>query len=313
MQKKDFNFASADGRTQIHAVKWLPDDGNYKAILQITHGMIEFIERYEKFARFMVGNGYMIVGHDHIGHGQSVVSRKELGYFTEDGQSDVLVEDMHRLRTLVQGENTGVPYFMFAHSMGSYLLRKYLTVHGDNLRGAIICGTGYIPEKTTALGLKVVDFLGKVKGWHYVSRMVEKLSFGKPYKKFDMTGKNPANSWLTRDEEIVRWYYANPLCTFKFTVSGYKGLMETVQYDCRQENVDKIPKKLPVFIISGSDDPVGDLGIGVKKVYDMIKASGNQDVTYKLYDGYRHEILNEIGKEKVYNDILAWTNVRIET
>ena len=313
MQKKEFKFLSKDVRTQIHAVKWLPDDGSYKAILQITHGMVEFIERYEAFAQFMTENGYMVTGHDHLGHGQSVLSEKELGYFTDECQSDVLIEDMHKLRTLIQQENAGVPYFMFAHSMGSYMLRKYLTIYNDNLRGAIICGTGYIPENTTALGLKIVDMLGKLRGWHHVSRMVEKLSFGKSYRQFDMTGRHPENSWLTRDKEIVSWYYSNPLCTFPFTLSGYRGLMEAVQYDCRQENVDKIPNKLPVFIISGSDDPVGDMGAGVKKVYDMIKASGNQDVTYKLYDGYRHEILNEIGKEQVYRDILAWTNVRIET
>lgn len=313
MQKECFEFLSCDNKTKIHAVKWIPDNGSYKAVLQISHGMIEYIERYEKFAEFMTLNGYMVVGHDHLGHGQSVLSESELGYFSEANQSDILVEDMHQLRKIIQKEDTEKPYFMMAHSMGSYMLRKYLTIHGDNLRGAILCGTGYVSRITTTIGLVVVNILGRLRGWHYVSRFVEKYSFGKAYRSFDMTGADLKNSWLTRDTDIVKWYYAQPLCTFSFTVSGYKGLLEAVHFDCDMKNIKKIPKKLPIFIISGAEDPVGNMGVGVKKVYDMIKEAKNQDVTYKLYDNCRHEILNEFDKEKVYRDILAWTNVRIET
>ena len=151
MNTTNFTFLSNDGKTAVHAVKWMPDNGEFKAILQITHGMVEFIERYAAFAEFLTENGYMVVGHDHIGHGQSVASKEDWGFFAEENPSDVVVADIHKLRTLVQEENPDVPYFMMGHSMGSFMLRKYLSLHNENLRGAIIMGTGFIPEKMTNL------------------------------------------------------------------------------------------------------------------------------------------------------------------
>lgn len=314
MKNEVFTFLSKDGKTNIHAVKWIPDSGEYKAILQITHGMIEYIERYEPFAKFMTENGYMVVGHDHLGHGESVNTKEDLGFFADvDSPSDYLIEDMHKLRTTIQKENPDVPYFMFGHSMGSYMLRKYLSVYNDNLRGAIICGTGFSPEKVTKMGIMATKLMKVFKGSHGRSKMLRDLTYDKYYKKFDMFGKDASNSWLTREEEIVKKYYSDPKCTYMFTVNGYVGLTEAVLYSCKQENVDKIPNKLPIFIVSGSDDPVGGCSEGVMKVVNMFKESGKVDLTYKLYDGFRHEILNEIGKEQVYSDLLAWMNVRIDT
>ena len=267
-KEEKFTFLSADGKTTIHAVKWIPEDGKYEAILQITHGMIEFVERYRPFAEFLTENGFMVVGHDHLGHGDSVASKDGWGYFAEN-PSDTVIADMHALRTMIQKENPGVPYFMMGHSMGSYMLRKYLTIHNDDLRGAIIMGTGCVPDNTTKLGINVCKFLAKIFGWHHRSKLVESLSFGGPYKKYDLSGKTLSNSWLTKDEDIVKFYYSEPRCTFKFTLNGYLGLMEAVLYDNQLENVKKVPNKLPIFIVSGQDDPVGDNGVGVKKVYDL--------------------------------------------
>ena len=187
-KEEKFTFLSADGKTTIHAVKWIPEDGKYEAILQITHGMIEFVERYRLFAEFLTENGFMVVGHDHLGHGDSVASKDDWGYFAEN-PSDTVIADMHALRTMIQKENPGVPYFMMGHSMGSYMLRKYLTIHNDDLRGAIIMGTGCVPDNTTKLGINVCKFLAKIFGWHHRSKLVESLSFGGPYKKYDLSGK----------------------------------------------------------------------------------------------------------------------------
>ena len=162
-KEEKFTFLSADGKTTIHAVRWIPEDGNYEAILQITHGMIEFVERYRPFADFLTQNAFMVVGHDHLGHGDSVASREDWGYFAEN-PSDTVITDMHTLRTMVQKENPGVPYFMMGHSMGSYMLRKYLTVYNDDLRGAIIMGTGCVPDSMTRLGINVCRFLAKIFG-----------------------------------------------------------------------------------------------------------------------------------------------------
>lgn len=313
MVTTNFTFLSNDGKTAVHAVKWTPDSGEYKAILQISHGMVEFIERYAPFAEFLTQNGYMVVGHDHIGHGQSVATQEDWGYFCEDNPSDVLVADMHKLRTLTQEENAEVPYFMLAHSMGSFLLRKYLAFHNENLRGAVLMGTGFIPVNMSDLAYKITSVVSKLRGDRYRSKLVQSLAFGADYKGFDMTGEKPEDSWLTKDVEIVKAYYNEPRCSFMFTVNGYKGLFSTVNYSCNPENAALLPKKLPLFIVSGDKDPVGGLGKGVMQVYDMYKDAGIQDLTYKLYENDRHEILNETDKQAVYADILAWMNVRIDT
>ncbi|MBQ3559748.1 MAG: alpha/beta fold hydrolase [Agathobacter sp.] len=313
MVTSNFTFLSNDGKTAVHAVKWTPDEEHYKAILQITHGMVEFIERYIPFAEFLTSKGYMVVGHDHIGHGQSVATRDDWGYFCEDSPSDVLVEDMHKLRIMIQEDNPDVPYFMMGHSMGSFLLRKYLTVHGEKLRGAIIMGTGFIPWNMSDLALKISSVVAKLRGPKYRSKLVQSLAFGADYEGFDMTGEKPENSWLTKDVEVVKAYYNEPRCTYMFTVNGYKGLFEAVNFSCKLENAENLPKKLPLFIVSGAKDPVGGLGKGVKKVYDMYKEVGMLDLTYKLYADDRHEILNETDKQVVFEDLLAWMNVRIDT
>ena len=156
-KEEQFSFLSKDGKTKIHAVKWMPESGEYRAVLQITHGMVEYIERYKPFAEFLNDQGVLVVGHDHLGHGASVASEEELGYFAEPDPSDTLVEDMHTLRTTIQTENPGVPYFMMGHSMGSYMLRKYLCIHPEGVAGAVIMGTGAMPDSTMKFGL----FLGR--------------------------------------------------------------------------------------------------------------------------------------------------------
>lgn len=313
MNTCNFTFLSNDGKTAVHAVKWTPDSGEYTAILQISHGMVEFIERYIPFAEFLTTKGYMVVGHDHIGHGQSVATQEDWGFFCEGSPSDIVVEDMHKLRTLIQEDNPDVPYFMLGHSMGSFMLRKYLAVHNEKLRGAIIMGTGFIPENLTNLALKLTSLVEKLRGPKYRSKFIQSLAFGTDYKGFDMTGENPENSWLTKDVEIVKAYYNEPRCTYMFTVNGYKGLFEAVNHSCNPENAAKIPKKLPLFIVSGAQDPVGGLGKGVKDTYDMYEAAGMLDITYQLYENDRHEILNETDKQVVFEDLLAWMNVRIDT
>lgn len=313
MVTTNFTFLSNDGKTSVHAVKWTPDSGEYKAILQITHGMVEFIERYTAFAEFLTENGYMVVGHDHIGHGQSVATKEDWGYFCEGSPSDVLVEDIHKLRSIIQEENPEAPYFLLGHSMGSFMLRKYLAFHGENLRGAIIMGTGFIPGNVTGLALKLTSLIAKLRGSKHRSKLIQSLAFGADYKGFDMTGEKPEDSWLTKDVEIVKQYYNEPRCTYMFTVNGYKGLFESVNYSCNPENAAKLPKKLPLFIVSGEQDPVGGLGKGVMDVYEMYKTAEISDLTYKLYENDRHEILNETDRQVVYRDLLAWMNVRIDT
>lgn len=317
--RQEFTFLSKDGKTKVYAVRRIPE-GTPRAVVQLTHGMVEYIGRYQEFADFLEQNGFVVVGHDHLGHGhtgdpegKAVYSpeRKDsgvesLGYFEENDPSGTLVADMHTLRELTQKQYPELPYFMLGHSMGSYLLRQYLALHGEGLSGAILMGTGYVPEKTTKAGLFVIKVLKAFHGSHYRSTFVQKLSYSKPYQQYDLTGKDLSNTWLSKNVENVKKYYKDPWCTYVFTLNGYRGLMESVLVTCRQETVEKVPKDLPVLFVSGKDDPVGDLGEGVKTVDEMFRKAGVHDVTMKLYPGDRHEILNETDRETVREDILSW-------
>ncbi len=165
MQTKKFTFLSHDGMTTIHAVRWLPDSGKYSRILQITHGMVEHIGRYQPFAEFLTAKGYMVVGMDLLGHGDSVLSENEWGYFAKKNPSNTVCRDIHRLRKHIQAQNPGIPYFMLGHSMGSYMLRKYLSVYGGGLDGAVIMGTGYNEPFMTRLAIAITKTMALKHGW----------------------------------------------------------------------------------------------------------------------------------------------------
>ena len=310
-QKEDFTFRSNDRKTDLHAVMWTPDDGRYDRVLQLTHGMVEYIDRYAPFAEFMADHGWLVVGHDHLGHGQSAATPEDLGYFAPDDPSGTLVEDMHKLRLMTQEDHPGLPYFMLGHSMGSYLLRKYLSSYGEGLSGAVIMGTGQSPDSAAKMGIALTKFLAKIHGWRYRSKFIQGLTYTKPYKKYDLTGHDPSNCWLGKNEEIVKSYYGDPFCTYIFTLNGYLGLFESVLFDNQDENIAALPKDVPMLLVSGADDPVGDCGEAVKSVFERYKAAGIKDITMKLYAGDRHEILNELDKDTVFADLLRWMEERI--
>lgn len=305
MRKEEFTYLSADHKTQIHAVRYLPDTAPV-GILQITHGMVEHIGRYDGFASFVCENGFVVTGQDHLGHGDSVTGREKWGHFGEaEHPSDLLVEDMQTLRKLTQEKYPELPYMMLGHSMGSYMLRKYLSVYGEGVSRAIIMGTGDVSQAASGFGLFLIRVLTMVHGNTWRSKMVQQLTYNRFYKKFDLTGQHPENSWLTKDVDIVKEYYADPRCTFLFTLNGYQGLVEAARYDARMENIRKIPKGISILLASGADDPVGDLSAGVERTYDKFRAAG-LSVQRKLYPGDRHEILNETDREQVWKDMLAF-------
>lgn len=309
MKREDFKFPSNDGKTTITAMRWLPE-GEPKAVLQIAHGMQEHIDRYEPFAEWLCGRGFLVVGNNHLGHGKSMISDDYLGYFGPN-PSDLVVGDMHRLRELTQQQHAHAPYFMLGHSMGSFMLRKYLALYGKGLAGAIIMGTGYTPESATKGGLALIAVLSKLRGDLHKSTMVANLAFGKEYAPYDMTGNEPERSWLSHNVENVKAYYADPLCGFPFTLNGYKGLMEAVQFSCRQENANAIPKEVPLLVISGALDPVGGAGTGVRQAFRMLSAAGVKDLKLILYPDMLHEVLNEPDCAKVYADLADWMEARI--
>lgn len=306
--QQEYTFNSADGHSVIHCRKWLPE-GEPVAVLQLVHGMLEYIERYDEFATFLAERGYVVVGHDHIGHGQSVASDDELGVMTGVHPSDDMVDDIYTHYSMTRKAYPSLKYFILGHSMGSYMVRKFLSVKSayiEAMSGAIIMGTGQESALTCNGGLAVIKLISLFRGKNYRSTLVRDMSYSAPYKKFDSYGKDYGNSWLTKNIEEVEKYYHNKYCTFLFTVNAYKGLVEAVKYVGTPECVSKMRSSMPLFVVSGDSDPVGNLGEGTKAAYEAFKKGGIKDVSLKLYLGDRHEILHEIDRQQVFEDIYDW-------
>ena len=302
--RDEFYFPSKDGNTEIHTIEWKPE-GEVRAVLQICHGMVEYIRRYDEFAQFLCGEGYYVVGNDHLGHGKSIQAKSEYGFFNEKYGNACVLGDMHTLRQRTEKKYPGVPYFMLGHSMGSSLLRQYIQMYGNGLSGAVLMGTVADHKKAALLfGKRLCRVMAAFRGWHYRSKMVDNLVLGAYNKKF-----KPARTradWITSDNENLDMYVADPLCSFMFTVNAYYNVFSGMIGIQRKESVYMIPKGLPVLFVSGADDPVGEFGKGVRKIYEKYRAAGIRDVTLRLYTGDRHEILNETDRDQVYKDLLGW-------
>lgn len=304
MKKEEFYFDSRDGISRIHAVRYSPDQGEITCIIQIVHGMAEYVERYEELASFLTDRGIVVTGEDHLGHGKSVGEDGTYGYFCRQDAATVVVRDVHRLKKMTQERYPSVPYVILGHSMGSFILRNYMCRYGSGISGAIIVGTGMQPAVLVRLG-KIAAGIQKIFcGDRHVSRLIDKLAFSSYNKKID----NPVTNfdWLSRNSENVKKYIDDPLCGFVFTVNGFRTSFELISRIRKRENLEKIPKNLPVLMVSGADDPVGDYGVGVRKAYESMKAVGISDITLKLYDRDRHELLNETDRAVVMQDIYDW-------
>lgn len=309
MQREDFYFDSRDGSDKIHAVRYTPDNGKVICVLQIVHGMAEYIDRYEEFARFLTDKGFVVTGDDHLGHGQSVPVGSRYGYFCEQDPATVVVRDVHRLKKLTQDIYPGVPYVILGHSMGSFILRNYLCRYGSGINGAVIMGTGMQPKAMVVAGKILAGMQKLFLGSEHVSHLIDKCAFGAYNKKV----KNPRTDkdWLSRNEENVDRYIADPLCGFTFTVNGFATLFELVSRIQKKENLEKIPAELPVIMVSGDADPVGDYGRGVQKAFDSLKEAGVKNISLKLYHDDRHEILNETDRVTVMQDIYEWVESHV--
>lgn len=308
VKKEEFTFDSRDGKTKIHAVRWVPE-GKVVCIVQIIHGMAEYIERYEEFARYLGEKGILVTGDDHLGHGKSVGTEGAYGYFCEQDPATVVVRDVHRLKKMTQEEYPGVPYVILGHSMGSFILRNYLFRYGTGIQGAIVCGTGSQPKALVKVSKAVAAVQGALLGQKHVARMLDKLAFG-AYNK-EIPEAKTAVDWLCTDESVVNAYVKDELCGFTFTVNGFMTLFTLLDRLGKEENLRAMPKGLPVYFIAGDMDPVGNYGEGVRKAYEDFQKAGMEHISLKLYSGDRHEILNEKDKYKVYEDIYPWIMERV--
>lgn len=305
---KDFYFNSSTGKNKIHARMCVPD-AEPRAIVQIIHGIAEYIDRYDEFMSFLADNGIIAVGTDHLGHGKSIESEEQTGFFAYDNGWDYAVRDEEVLRLAMHENYPELPIIVFGHSMGSFMARTLLIRYPDAFNAAIISGTGNQGAALVNGGLFMGNLVTGLKGAHHYSKFLNNLAFGSYNKIYD----NPKTEydWLSRDEANVQKYIDDPLCGFIPSCSLFRDMMTGVKFITNKKNLTAMNKDIPVYFMSGDMDPVGECGKGVQKAYNNFLEAGMKDVSIKLYPGGRHEMLNEINKDEVYTDILAWLGSKI--
>ncbi len=306
MNKFDFTLNSAAAGKRIHTVVWEPE-GEPRAVLQLVHGMAEYIDRYDGFARYLASRGIAAIGHDHLGHVQTASSAKELGFFAEGDGSEIVIRDMKTVTLEAKRRWPGVPVFILGHSMGSFFTRRYLAVCGGEVSGAVIMGTGFIPSSAAGFANSLSRAVCRLRGERHPSPGLEKLILGKSAKSFPADG---SLGWLSVNRENVKRYEADPLCGFTFTAGAYRDFTKILVSVAKEEDYDGIRRSLPVLVISGELDPVGGKA-AVEKVAGEYRRLGFSDVTGKVFEGDRHEILNEDDREEVYAFISDWLVDRI--
>ena len=298
----DFTVPSTvPGRT-LHAFRCEPE-GEVRAVLQLSHGMVEFIDRYKPLAEYLAGQGIVVVGHDHLGHGGSIRTKADYGYFAEPDGNRAVLDDLHAMTLRPKERYPGVPYFLLGHSMGSFYARQYLCEYGQELSGAIIMGTGHQPKALVQFARSTCRALAAVHGWQYRSKLVANLSF-MGYNK-GLEGRT-THDWLNRDAAEVDKYLADERCTFTFTLNAYYSMFSGILRLHDPAFLARMPKDLPLLFLAGTADPVGDRGKGVLRAIQSLKAAGVQNIRCKLYPGARHELLVETNRQEVFADIAAW-------
>ena len=300
---EEFSFPSSTGENTIRCLKCLPD-GAPRGVVQIEHGIAEHMDRYRDFMSFLAENGFVAVGDDHLGHGKTIKAPSDQGFFAEENGWDYVIADIDKLHDLMSEQYPGLPYVIFGHSMGSFLVRTYLIKHPDKYDAAIISGTGQQSPALVLGGLAAAQFLVRSKGARADGQVLNDMAFGTYCKR--IPDARTTSDWVSRDRETVDKYLADPLCGFVAKVGLFRDMMSGIRFISSQKNIDRMNKEAPVYFMSGEEDPVGDYGAGVERAYRAFCRAGLKDVMIRLYPGGRHEMLNEINREDVYRDILNW-------
>ncbi len=306
----EFTFLSTDGKTQLHGMRWEPDGGSVRAVLQICHGVAEHIARYDAFARYLNGLGIAVVGHDHLGHGLSLPEGGTPVYFGAGNTWNTVVDDIYVLHQRIRLWYPDVPLCIMGHSMGSFLTRTYLIRYPGTVKAAIIMGTGWQPKAVIVGGMAVAKAVGAVVGENGTSDLVTNLAFG-AYNKLFAPNRTSCD-WLSADEGNVDAYMADPLCGADATVGLFRQMLSGIRFNQKLSNLRQMDPRIPVLFVAGEKDPVGDCGNGVRRTYQEFRRAGVQDCTLKLYPGLRHEILNEKAQQQqIFEDIGQWLTSKL--
>lgn len=296
-----FTIPSGSG-VQLHCRLWLPE-GQPKAVVQIVHGIAEHCGRYDAFACFLTGQGFAVVAEDHMGHGRTALESGGFGIFRGGWQQ--AVDDVYSLFAEMRGDYPDLPYFLLGHSMGSFLARSFLICYPDaGLSGVILSGTGQQAEAMLTGGLLVCQAEAMRLGRDSVSPLIQQLIFGTYNQRFAPTRTD--NDWICSDPAVVDAYEADPLCGFQASIGLASDMLTGIRFNQKMENLKKMDMHVPVLFFSGMEDPVGNMAKGVRQAAASFREAGVRNIRVRLYEGGRHEMLNERNKQQVYEDVLAW-------
>lgn len=310
MISKSFEFQTEDGMN-VFVYYWNPDDGvKAKGVVQIAHGMAETAVRYERFAKVLTNNGYIVYANDHRGHGKTAGNLENVGYLAEKDGSDFLVKDMQQLSTMIRNDNPRLPLFLFGHSMGSFATQRYMMLYGKGLKGVILSGSNGKQVLLHRVGLWVSKREVKKNGRKAKSDKMNQLSFGS-FNKYFIPNRTEFD-WLSRDNDEVDKYIADPYCGGIFTAGFFYDFMKLIKIIEKEKNIALVPKNVPIFLFSGEKDPVGNYGKGVTKLFNTYKKQGIKNITMKLYPEGRHESLNEINRDEVMMDVVNWLDKNVQ-
>lgn len=305
MEPVTFHFQTKDG-TKIHCHQWIPSEDNrqIRGAVQIAHGMAEHSLRYQRFATALNEAGFAVFANDHRGHGKTAGSIEEIGYFADENGWNLVVDDMRQLTAVIREKSPAVPIFLFGHSLGSLLARSYITRYAADINGVILSATGGDPGLLGKMGMVIAKMERALRGGRHRSKLLMALSFGKFNRPFE-----PARTeydWLSRDTQEVDTYVRDPYCGGIFTAGFFVDMLSGIIDINRSENIASIPKNLPVYLLSGDQDPVGNNKLGVIEVAESLKKASLDDVSCRFYTGARHEILNETNRAEVFAEIVTW-------
>lgn len=293
-------LGSTDNIHTLQGKIYIPK-GEIKGLFHLVHGMNEYIDRYDHLLSFLAENGYVAFGFDNLGHGRTARDDSELGYISHKDGWKYLVHDCIAFGKAVKEMFPDKPLILMGHSMGSFITRLAIAHNPDIYSKYIICGTSG-PNPLSGIGLFLTRIIKLLRGEKHVSKTIHSLAFGSYNKRFE---GDTVYEWLTKDRDVIARYTADKYCTFGFTVSAMTDLMKLLSNSNRKGWFKSVKKELPILLISGEEDPVGDYGAGVVKVYDRLK-SENCNVSMKLYKNCRHEIHNDSCKDEMFDDILKF-------
>lgn len=299
----EFTFLSSDGKNNIHAEIYTPSEGEIRGVVQLSHGMVDHVGRYTALAEYLTGEGFVFAGNDHLGHGKTVATPDDFGFFASKDGYKYVIDDLYAMNGELRKRFPDKPVILLGHSMGSFLARLYAVKYPKSIDGIIIHGTGG-KNPAVPLGKAVVAILRAIRGERHRSAFVKKLSFMGYNSKFDKSEGDEA--WLTRAGELVADRKDDPRTNYTFTLAGYNDLF-TMLGECNSSDwYTQYPKSLPTILMAGGADPVGNYGEGIREIYDGLSKENVAILDIEIYEGARHELFNETNRAEVFRDICDW-------